>query len=166
MYLIHLKTSQTCLRLLQLCSLRFMSFVRAEPTFCSRSACVCLSAPLPPMRAQFHSRILEMLIIQHHTVFPRFLFTSTHSTADTGSKAGIVDRLFNKTTMLNLHFTLKDPSGVLTKLSHNHFMAVYTQPCVGGTLKHPPKPFASTEVGIWSPTKSLKLSSTHGLFLC
>lgn len=122
MYLIHLKTSQACLRLLQLCSLCLMSFVRAEPTLCSRSACVCIPVPLPSMRAhsQIHSRISEKLIMQHHTVFPRFLFTSTHSTAVARSKAGIAERLFNKTTMLNLHFTLKDPSGVLTKLSHDH----------------------------------------------
>lgn len=86
--------------------------------------------------------------MQHHTVFPRLLFTSTHSTAVAGSKAGIAERLFNKTTMLNLHFTLKDPSGVLTKLSYNHFMTVRTQAWDGGVLKHPQKPFASTEVGI------------------
>lgn len=119
-----------------------------------------------PTRAQFHSEILEKLIMQHHTVFPSFLFTSTRCTAVAGSKAGIAERLFNKTTMLNLHFTLKDPSGVLTKLSHNHFMTVCTQAWDGGALKHPQKPFASTEVGVWSSTQSLKLSSTHGLFLC
>lgn len=77
--------------------------------------------------------------MQHHTVFPRFLFTSTHSTAVAGSKAGIVERLFNKATMLNLHFTLKDSSGVLTKLSHDRFMTVYTQPWDGGALKASPK---------------------------
>lgn len=84
--------------------------------------------------------------MQHHTVFPRFLFTSAHGTAGTGLKAGIAEILFNKTAMLNLHFTLKDPSGVFTKLSHNHFMTVYTQPWDGGALRHPQKPFASTEV--------------------
>lgn len=86
--------------------------------------------------------------MQHHTVFPRLLFTSTQSTAVTGSKAGIAERLFNKTTMPNLHFTLKDPSGVLTKLSHDPFMTVYTQPWDRGALKHPQNLFASTEVGI------------------
>lgn len=86
--------------------------------------------------------------MQHHTVFPRFLFTSTQSTPVTGSKAGIAERLFNKTTMLNLHCTLKDPSGVLTKLSHDHFETLYTQPWDGGALKHPQKPSASSEVGI------------------
>lgn len=44
-----------------------------------------------------------------------------------GSKAGKVERLFNNTTRLNLHVTLKDPSGVLTQLSPDHSMTVYTQ---------------------------------------
>lgn len=81
-------------------------------------------------------------------MFPRFLFTSTQSTAVTGSKAGKAERLFNKTTTLNLHVNLKDPSGALTQLSPDHSMAVYTQPQGSIALKHPQQPLASTEVGI------------------
>lgn len=43
-----------------------------------------------------------------------------------GSKAGKAERLFNKTTMVNLHITLKDPSGVLTQLSPHHSTTVCT----------------------------------------
>lgn len=65
-----------------------------------------------------------------------------------GSKAGKAERLFNKTTMLNLHITLKDPSGVLTQRCPDHSMTVYTQPWDRTALKHPQKPFVSTEVDI------------------
>lgn len=68
--------------------------------------------------------------------------------------------------MLNLHITLKDPSGVLAQRSPHHSMTVYTQPWDRTALKHPQKPFVSTEVDICSSTKLLKISSTHGLFLC
>ena len=148
MYLIHRNTSQTCLRFLKLCSLCLISFQKAEFTNGSGSACSCIPAQFPTMRTQFHSQLLENSITQHHITFPRFLFTSTQSTAVMGSRAGKAERLFNKITMLNLCVTLKDPSGALTQLSPDHSMTVYTQPRDRTALKHPQKPFASTEVGI------------------
>lgn len=96
-------------------------------------------------------------------LFARLLSTSTQSPSLLGSKAGST---FNKATMLNAHVTLKGLPGVLTHLSPDHSIAVYTQHQGATPRQHPQKPLASTEGGIWSSTKLLKASSRHGLWRC
>lgn len=65
-----------------------------------------------------------------------------------GSKAGEAERIFNKTTTVNLHITLNAPSGVLTELSPDHSTIVHAQPWDRTALKHSQKPFVRTEVSL------------------